>query len=92
MTFTYPAVFTKKDDNTYEGFFPDLEGCTFSGATLDDAINEAIAAEKDWINVEFEDETLGLPYITDEADLELAENQFVRPIQVIIHYNETYSD
>lgn len=92
MTFTYPAVFTHKEDDTYEGYFPDLEGCTFSGATLDDAINDAIEAERDWINVEFEDETLGLPYITDPEDLDLDENQFVREIQVIIHYNETYSD
>lgn len=92
MTFTYPAVFRRKEDNSYEGYFPDLEGCVFQGATLDDAINDAIEAERAWINVEFEDETAGLPYITDEADMNLAENEFVRQIQVIIHYNENYSD
>lgn len=92
MTFTYPAVFRHKEDNSYEGYFPDLEGCVFQGATLDDAINDAIEAERAWINVEFEDETAGLPYITDEADMNLAENEFVRQIQVIIHYNENYSD
>lgn len=92
MVFMYPAIFRHNEDDTYEGYFPDLEGCTFSGETLDDAINDAIEAERTWINVEFEDDSVGLPYITDEEDMVLAENEFVRQIQVIIHYNETYSD
>lgn len=92
MVFMYPAIFRHNEDDTYDGYFPDLEGCTFSGETLDDAINDAIEAERTWINVEFEDDSVGLPYITDEEDMVLAENEFVRQIQVIIHYNETYSD
>lgn len=92
MTFTYPAIFRHNDDDTYEGYFPDLEGCTFKGRTLDDAIDDAIEAERAWINVEFEDELAGLPYVSDEDDMDLAENEFVRQIQVIIHYNESYSD
>ena len=36
MTFTYPAVFTEKEDGTgYHAFFPDLEMCEADGADLD---------------------------------------------------------
>ena len=39
MTFTYPAVFTKKEDGTgFHAFFPDLEMCEADGADLEDAI------------------------------------------------------
>jgi len=38
MTFTYPAVFTEKEDGTgYHAFFPDLEMCEADGADLEDA-------------------------------------------------------
>ncbi len=93
MTFTYPAVFTKKDDDTYEGYFPDLEGCTFSGDTLDEALDDAIEAERDWVNAELEEaEGIGFPYVSHQEDLDLADNQFVRPIQVIVHPLEGWSD
>ena len=87
MTFTYPAVFRKLEDGTYEGYFPDLEGCLFHGDTLDDAINDAIAEEKEWITVELEEET-GLPLISDGEDVELGENEFLRNVQVILHLQE----
>lgn len=42
MTFTYPAVFTEKEDGTgYHAFFPDLEMCEADGADLEDAIENA---------------------------------------------------
>ena len=42
MTFTYPAVFTEKEDgNGYHAFFPDLEMCEADGADLEDAIENA---------------------------------------------------
>ena len=80
MTFTYPAVFHQNEDGSYEGYFPDLEDCTFSGETLDDAINDAIDAEKNWITVELEDE------------IELDEGEFVRQIQVIMHLQDGWDE
>ena len=36
MTFTYPAVFTEKEDGTgYHAFFPDLEMCEADGADFE---------------------------------------------------------
>ena len=53
MTFTYPAVFTKKEEGDgYHAFFPDLEMCEADGADLEDAIENARDAAQNWISVE----------------------------------------
>mgnify|MGYP001005511444 CR=1 FL=1 len=50
MTFTYPAVFTKKEEGDgYHAFFPDLEMCEADGADLEDAIENARDAAQNWI-------------------------------------------
>jgi predicted RNase H-like HicB family nuclease len=93
MTFTYPAVFTPNEDGSFDGYFPDLEGCVFHGENLDDAINNAIEEEREWITVETSDDPEeGLPYVSDEEDLDLKEGEFVRNIAVIIHFEVGYSD
>ena len=89
MNFTYPAVFHPKKDGSYEGYFPDLKGCTFSGATLDDAINDAIEEERQWITVEA-DEDNGFPFVSDAEDIELGEGDFIREIAVIVHFEVGY--
>ena len=71
MTFTYPAVFTEKEDGTgYHAFFPDLEMCEADGADLEDAIENARDAAQNWISVELEEFEGDLPFAThmDEAD------------------------
>ena len=52
MKFMYPAVFRKNEDGTYNGYFPDLECCTSTGDTLDEAIENANEAAYNWITVE----------------------------------------
>ena len=47
MKFMYPAVFRKNEDGTYNGYFPDLECCTSTGDTLDEAIENANEAASD---------------------------------------------
>ena len=42
MQFIYPAVFSKREDGGYRGYFPDLEQCYAEGDTLDEALNSAI--------------------------------------------------
>ena len=72
MTFTYPAVFTEKEDGTgYHAFFPDLEMCEADGADLEDAIENARDAAQNWISVD---------------DIELAENQVAKQIMVKIKF------
>ncbi len=89
MTFTYPAVFRKKEDGTYEGYFPDLEGCVAKGDTLDECINDAIEAARTWLWIELvEEEDSDLPFISDRDDLVLEEGDIVRNIEVILHLQE----
>jgi len=40
MKYVYPAIFEKEDD-MYNVFFPDLEGCYTSGENLEDALANA---------------------------------------------------
>ena len=58
MKFMYPAVFRKNEDGTYNGYFPDLECCTSTGDTLDEAIENANEAAYNWITVELDEEEL----------------------------------
>ena len=72
MTFTYPAVFTKKEDGTgFHAFFPDLEMCEADGADLEDAIENARDAAQNWISVELEEFEGDLPFATHVDDIEL---------------------
>ena len=48
MKFIYPAVFRKTENGTYHGFFPDLECCVADGPDLEDAVENAREAARDW--------------------------------------------
>ena len=56
MKFTYPAVFHKTEQGTYEGYFPDLACCYAKGDTLDEALEDAIHSAYDWISLELTEE------------------------------------
>lgn len=98
MTFTYPAVLHRDENGIYQGYFPDLDGCIFSGRTIDEAIDDAISAEKTWIEVQMEemedsdDDFYGadLPFISDHQDIPLKEGEFIRDIHVIMHFEVGY--
>ncbi len=92
MKFIYPAIFRKTDQNTYEGYFPDLECCRCRGNTLDEAVNAAIAAEREWISAELEEEDAVFPAISDAADLKLGENETLRNIGVNIRMFEGWDE
>ena len=92
MKFIYPAVFRKTDDGTYFGYFPDLEQCTATGDTLDEAIENANAAAYDWISLELDEDEVNMPAISDESDLELAEGEIVRNISVNIRFYEGWDE
>ncbi len=40
----YPLFIFKTDSGTYDGYFPDVEGCFFAGDTLEAAIRDAETA------------------------------------------------
>lgn len=83
MQFIYPAVFSKREDGGYHGYFPDLDQCFAEGDTLDEALVDAIEAARSWIQVELED-TFELPAVSHPDDIVLAEGDFIRNIAVTI--------
>ena len=92
MKFIYPAVFRKKEDGGFRAFFPDLECCEAAGDTLDDAIDNANEACRNWITVELEEEEPLLPYVSEIEDIETEEGDIVRNISVIIRFNEGWDE
>ena len=91
MKFIYPAVF-RKTENGYHAFFPDLECCEASGDTLDDAIEHANEACRNWITVELEEEEPNMPYVSDIEDIEIKDGDIVRNISVNIRFYEGWDE
>ena len=91
MQFIYPAVFSKREDGGYRGYFPDLEQCYAEGDTLDEALNSAIEEARTWIQVELED-TFELPPVSHPDALELQEGEFVRNIAVTIRLTDGWDE
>ena len=83
MTFTYPAVFFEKEDHTYEGYFPDFECSTVKGATLDEAITDAIESLREWMRLSVLDGD-EIPSISSADQIELKEGEFIRNIAAIV--------
>ena len=92
MKFIYPAVFRKKEDGGYHAFFPDLERCEAFGYTLDDAIDNANEACRNWITVELEEEDPMLPYVSDIEDIQVEEGDIVRHISVNIRFRDGWDE
>ena len=92
MKFIYPAVFRKQENGGYHAFFPDLECCEAEGETLDDAIDNANEACRNWITVELEEEDPVFPDVSDISDLEVEEGDIVRNISVNIRFYEGWDE
>lgn len=92
MKFIYPAVFRKKEGGGFRAFFPDLECCEAAGDTLDDAIDNANEACRNWITVELEEEEPLLPYVSEIEDIETEEGDIVRNISVNIRFYEGWDE
>ena len=71
MKFIYPAVFHKTEEGHYKGYFPDLECCYGEGETLDEAIESANEAARDWITLELSEDEPMIPYVSDIEDIEV---------------------
>lgn len=91
MKFIYPAIFRKTESGTYRGFFPDLEDCTAEGETLEEAVDNANDAARDWLTVELEDDC-PLPSISDESDMDLQDGDVVRNIAVTLRFTDGWDE
>lgn len=92
MKFIYPAVFRKNKEGHFHVWFPDLDLCEASGETLEDAIENANEAARNWITVELEEDEPLLPYVTDIEDIEVEEGDIVRNISVNIRFYEGWDE
>lgn len=92
MKFIYPAVFRKTQSGGYSAFFPDLECCEAAGDTLDEAIDNANEAARNWISVELEEEDPSLPYVSEISDIETEEGDIIRNICVNIRFYEGWDE
>ena len=91
MKFIYPAIFQKQENGAYTGHFPDLEGCTAKGDTLEEAVDNANEALMYWISVELEEEN-HLPAVSDLHDLILTQDQTVRNICITYRFNDGWDE
>lgn len=92
MKFIYPAVFRRTEEGKYNAFFPDLECCEATGDTLDDAIDNANEAARNWITVELEEDEPVLPYVSDPSDIPIEEGDIIRNISVNIRFYEGWDE
>ena len=92
MKFIYKAVFHEEKDVKYNGYFPDLECCYGECDTIDDAIDDANEAARNWLSLELTEEDPFIPYVSDEEDIDLKEGEFIRNISVNIRFYEGWDE
>ncbi|MFR1833553.1 MAG: type II toxin-antitoxin system HicB family antitoxin [Lachnospiraceae bacterium] len=91
MKFVYPAVFKKREDESFHVAFPDLEGCFAEGPTMEDALEKAKEAEIDWITLELE-ESFDLPARSKEEDIPVEEGDVIRNVTATIRLRDGYDE
>ena len=92
MKFIYPAVFHKTEEGHYKGYFPDLECCYGEGETLDEAIESANEAARDWITLELSEDEPMIPYVSDIDDIEVRDGEIIRNISMNIRFYEGWDE
>ncbi len=92
MKFVYPAIIRKNDAGKFQAFFPDLDGCSSQGDTLNDALDLASEALYDWLYAELTEENGQLPHISEASDMELLEGDIVRNIAVNVRFTDGWDE
>lgn len=86
MKFVYPAIIRKTENGNYRAFFPDLAYCEAFGDSVEDAVDNANDAARDWLEAEVAEEEPDFPAVSDLQDLELKEGDVVRNIAVTVRF------
>jgi len=93
LTFVYPAVVRKKDDGSFEGYFPDLMMCDFKGADLNSALDDARDSMYEWIRVELqEEEEPDLPAVSSDSEISLNEGEALHHISIHYRFHEGWDE
>lgn len=91
MKFIYPAIIRKTENGMFRADFPDLEDCSATGETIDEVLDNANEAAANWIVVELEMEG-HLPSISDECDMHLKADEFVRNVCVTMRMTDGWDE
>lgn len=86
MKFIYPAIIRQTESGRYKAVFPDLLYCEAEGDTVEDAVDNANDAARDWLEAEIAEEQPDFPPVSDPRDLELQEGDVVRNIAVTVRF------
>lgn len=92
MKFTYPAVFKKKEDGSYSVHFPDLSQCTAEGANYEEAMANAKDAEREWIELELQEDEIDIPFVSQVEDITVEEGDIVQLLSVNIRLMEGWDE
>ena len=92
MTFTYPAVVRKKEDGSFEGYFPDLLMCDFKGEDLNSSLDDARDSMYEWIRVELQEEEPDLPAASEESEILLKEGESIHHISIHYRFHEGWDE
>ena len=92
MKLFYPVLVRKREDQKYEARYPDLEGCSAVGETIDECLEEANAAALTWIDIELNEFGGVLPPVSDLEDLELMEGEFVRHMSLTYRLTDGWDE
>ena len=92
MKFIYPGIISEKEDGSVHVRFPDLEMCEAWGRDLEEALENAKEAERNWIELELSEQDFELPSKSMLSELSLKPNESVRNISVNIRLMEGYDE
>lgn len=92
MKLIYPVLVHQRSDQKYEAVYPDLEGCSAVGDTIDDCLEEANAAGLNWIDIELNEFGGFLPPVSDAEDLILKEGEFVRMMSLTYRLTDGWDE
>ena len=86
MKFVYPAIIRKTEDGRFKATFPDLLYCEAYGDTVEDAVDNANDAARDWLEAELQEDVPDFPGVSEYQDMELTEGDIVRNIAVTVRF------
>ncbi len=86
MKFVYPAIIRKAEAGGYKAFFPDLMYCEAAGDTIEETVDNANDAARDWLEAEAAEDEPDFPPVSDPRDLSLLEGDIIRNIAVTVRF------
>ena len=92
MKFCYPCIIKEQEDGKVHASFPDLEMCEAIGRDLEEALENAKEAERNWIELELSEEEFELPPRSGLHEIRLQPGERVMNISVNIRLMEGYDE